>query len=319
MKTKSDNKTRLDTEYLLLDTFSEYLIIKGYTKKTQQSILDEINRFTQWATTENIEIQNISYNDILAYINHCKKQGNKQRTQQLKVGYIKHYYNFLMSEKEIEDNPCTNINIKNVKRKTLYETFTAEELEKIYKNYQSANPITHKRNKVTLGLIIYQAIRTEELARLTVQDIKPREGKVIIEGSKRTNERTLKLETFQVFDLLDYINETRKQILELKSKNKSENNEQPTANNQQLFLSTGSSDKFQNTMQKLTAQLKKQNRRIKDIKQIRTSVISNWLKQYNLRKVQVMAGHRYVSSTEAYQINNMDDLKEDINKYHPIA
>jgi len=30
-----------------------------------------------------------------------------------------------------------------------------------------------------------------------------------------------------------------------------------------------------------------------------------------------MAGHRYVGSTEAYQVNNMDDLKEDVNRYHP--
>jgi integrase/recombinase XerD len=32
-----------------------------------------------------------------------------------------------------------------------------------------------------------------------------------------------------------------------------------------------------------------------------------------------MAGHRYVSSTEAYLVNDMDDLQEDINKYHPIG
>jgi hypothetical protein len=32
-----------------------------------------------------------------------------------------------------------------------------------------------------------------------------------------------------------------------------------------------------------------------------------------------MAGHRYVSNTEAYQINNIEELKEDIKKYHPIG
>ena len=32
-----------------------------------------------------------------------------------------------------------------------------------------------------------------------------------------------------------------------------------------------------------------------------------------------MAGHRFVSSTEAYLVNDIDDLKEDIAKFHPIG
>jgi len=32
-----------------------------------------------------------------------------------------------------------------------------------------------------------------------------------------------------------------------------------------------------------------------------------------------MAGHRFISSTEAYLINDLEDLQEDINKYHPIG
>ena len=31
-----------------------------------------------------------------------------------------------------------------------------------------------------------------------------------------------------------------------------------------------------------------------------------------------MAGHRYVSSTERYQTTNLEDLKEALNKHHPL-
>jgi len=312
---KQSNTKHLDTNYLLLDTFKEYLIIKGFTKQTQNSILNLISRFVQWITKENIQVQNISYNDIVAYVNDCKKMGNKQRTIQANVSNIKHYYNFLVSEKQIEDNPCTNVDIKGVKRKTLYETFTPEELEDIYKQYKSDNHLIQKRNKIIIGLMIYQGLRSEELARLTIQDVKVREGKIWIQGSRRTNERELKLEAHQVYDLMDYINETRKQILEIKFKNSGAG--EPITN--QLFISIGSGNKLNNSMQKLIQQLKKQNKKMIDAQQIRASVISNWLKQYNIRKAQVMAGHRYISSTEAYQANNMDTLKEDINKYHPIG
>jgi site-specific recombinase XerD len=312
MKTTAAAET-IEINYYLAEIFAEYLMLKAFSSQTQISIKNTIKRFAKWSEEQNTEIQNISYNDVVAYVNHCKKQGNKQRTVQIIVGSIKHYYNFLINENEVVENPCSNVSIKGIKRKILYETFTTEELENIYKTFANQIPstgigstVTLKRNKIILGLIIYQGIRTEELASLTVNDIKLREGKIFIAGRKRSNERELNLEAHQLYDLMDYINETRKMILVLTGKNTSA-----------LFLSLGSGDKFHNIMDKIVRQLKKQNSKVNDTKQLRASVITNWLKVHNIRKAQHLAGHRFVSSTEAYQANNMDDLKEDVNKYHP--
>jgi site-specific recombinase XerC len=92
-------------------------------------------------------------------------------------------------------------------------------------------------------------------------------------------------------------------------------------------VSAGESEQFRNIIQKLIKKLNKQNskacselgRTVTSVKQIHASVITHWLKIYNLRQVQYMAGHRYVSSTEAYLINDLDDLQEDITKFHPIG
>jgi len=65
-------------------------------------------------------------------------------------------------------------------------------------------------------------------------------------------------------------------------------------------------------------QLRQLNAKVIDAKQIRSSVITNWLKQYNLRQVQYMAGHRYVSSTQRYKLTNMDDLQNALQQYHPL-
>ncbi len=293
------------------EAFAEYLILKSFSNKTQESIKKTVTRFVSWSGQQNIELENIRYNDVLAYVNYCKRQGNKQRTLQITVSCIKHYYNFLIHKNEVVENPCSNVEIKGVKRKILYETFTTEELESIYKIFASKIPDAEskpalKRNKVILGLIIYQGIRTQELARLTVTDVRPRDGKIFIQGGRRTKEREMLLEAHQLYDLMDYINQARKVILSLTGKNTNA-----------LFLSLGSGDKLHNTIHQLLVQLKKQHGRIKDIKQLRASVITNWLKVHNIRKAQHLAGHRFVSSTEAYQANNMDDLKEDVNKYHP--
>ncbi len=300
--------------YYKSEIFTEYLVLKGFSVKTQNSYQNTIHRFALWSEEQNIELSNITYNDILAYVGHCKTLGNKQRTVQTNIGSIKHYYNFLIQEDNLSANPCTNVAIKGIKRKTLYETFSVQELEELYKAHNSQVPttgfgshLTLKRNKVMLGLMIYQGLRSEELGRLTLNDIKLSEGKVFIAGGRRTAEREMSLEAHQLYDVMDYLNETRKMILALTGKS-----------THALFLSLGVGDKFHNMMGKLFKQLKKLNPKIKEVKQIRASVITSWLKVHNIRKVQHLAGHRYVSSTEAYQANNMDDLKQDIKQYHPF-
>ena len=64
--------------------------------------------------------------------------------------------------------------------------------------------------------------------------------------------------------------------------------------------------------------LRKANGRIKSLRQLRASVIVDWLKRYNLREVQYMAGHRYVSSTESYGAHDVEALSKDMDVYHPL-
>ena len=107
---------------------------------------------------------------------------------------------------------------------------------------------------------------------------------------------------------MEYQLKTRGQLLE-QSKKQSDT----------FFVSAGQSAHFRSIIQKLIAKLNLQNGTVSSANQIRASVITHWLKLYNLRQLQYMAGHRFVSSTEAYLVNDIDDLKEDIAKFHPIG
>jgi len=302
--------------------FEEYLQIKGYSSKTIKTITSTTDRFLIWLQNEGIEPEQACYNDVMAYISHCKSLNNKQKTIQHKLININHYYTHLVIDGVLPENPASNVEIKGVKRRILHDVLTNEELEQIYRTYktetetegknkmppQTIATIAKRRNKVILGLLIYQGIRTEEAGRLELQDLKLREGKIYITGSRRSNERELKLESHQVIDLLDYINTTRKAILEIKQNQ-----------NNKLFPNLSTSENFNNIMYKLMKTLRILNPKVKSAKQLRTSVIVNWLKQYNLRKVQYLCGHRYISSTETYQLSNMDDLQDEIQRYHPIV
>jgi integrase/recombinase XerD len=307
--------------------FTDYLLQKGYSTNTIERYAKDVDKFKLWVKQENQSMESIRQGDILFYI-QGKKITNSQRSISVIINSIKHYYNYLIAINISVENPARQIQIKGIKRKVLYHILSKKELEKLYNDFgeitekpkseQEANDKAKKnlfensiqvskRNKVILGLIIYQGLGTSELSRLTEKDLKLREGKIFISGTRRSNEREMKLEAHQIMDIMEYQLKIRKELLE-QSKKESD----------KLFISTGSSERFSNIIQGLMKKLKKQHSKITSLKQIRSSVITHWLKIHNLRQVQYMAGHRYVSSTEAYLINDLDDLSEEVNKYHPI-
>lgn len=132
-------------ENTYLEKFKEWLLLKGHTSKTAESFGNTAGRFLQWLEEQNIEAENVSYNDVLAYINHCRSRGNKARTLQVITGVLKHFYNHLQDTEQVTENPAYNVAIKGIKRKTLHEILTPEELETIYKSYSTE--IKHEPNK----------------------------------------------------------------------------------------------------------------------------------------------------------------------------
>ena len=305
---------------LPIDDFTNYLLKKNYSDTTIGSFIGDVRKFKAWMEKENMEIENVGYNDITSYL---QSFGNiTQHTKGCYLRGVKQYFNFLMQQEERNDNPTEFIQLKGLKRKTLYDILNRQELDNLYHNYTLADEeskdknqnwfkaklLAQQRNKVVLGLLLYQGLDSKDFKLLTVKHIKLREGKVYVPGTRRSNEREIKLEAMQIMDVMEYLSKTRNEILQLTNKT-----------SEQLFISIGSSEKFNNILHYLIKSLQQINPKVTQFKQLRASVIVHWLKLYNLRQVQYMAGHRYVSSTEQFLVNEMDGMIEDIEKYHPIG
>jgi integrase/recombinase XerD len=58
-------------------------------------------------------------------------------------------------------------------------------------------------------------------------------------------------------------------------------------------------------MSRIKAIIKLYEPRLTNMSQIGASTITGWLKHYNLREVEYMVGHKYVSSTEPYRMDTM--------------
>jgi site-specific recombinase XerD len=302
------------------EKFTEWMLLKKYSPKTIITNIRIVEYFRQWAARENIfELEEISYQDAMMFISWSSKHGASQKTIGNYLNHVGKFYNFLLSEKMVTVNPVAHIKVQGIKRKVYYDILNVEELQTLYNLYptsiviqdkhmppQSKNILSRKRNKVILSLLIYQGLRVEEISALELQDLQLREGKITIHAKRRTAARIMKLESHQVYELMDYIHETRKEFLEVKGVTS------------QLFLQWKTKDNFHNITHLILTHLRTINSRVKNFDQLRASVITAWLKQYDLRKVQYLAGHKYVSSTEEYKANNIDELQDDVTKYHPL-
>jgi len=277
-----------------MNSLKTYLESKGLSSQFIAAIQKGVLHFISWCDQEQIQPENATQTELISYIRQLQIRKVKMHTIQGYLGHLKHYYKWLIATNQASENPAQHIQLKGIKRKTLHHIIPLPELEQLYQNF----PAEYKRNRAMLGILIWQGATSGELQKLTANHLQLRAGNIKLPASKKSNERELQLHPSQILDLVN---------LQMQC--------QPE---EKLFKTTNGGKHFSNVMAQLMGQIKAINPTIASAKQIRASVITHWLKIHNLRKVQYMAGHRYVSSTESYLINDLDDLQEDIEKYHPI-
>jgi len=301
--------------------FKEWLLLKRYSPASATTTIRVTEYFRTWAENEGItELEEISYQDAMMFMQWSSKHGASQKTVANYLNHIRKFYSFLISEGAVKENPVAHIKVQGIKRKVYYDCLSDEELKELYHNYpttieqqegknippQQKNILSRKRNKVIVSLLVHQGLRVEEVATLRLQDLQLREGKITIHQQRRTASRIMSLAPHQVYELMDYVHEVRKEFLK------------EVGATDKLFIQWNNGENFYGITQGILKTLRTINSRIKNLDQIRASVITAWLRIFDLRKVQYLAGHKYVSSTEAYKANVIDELQEDIRKFHPL-
>jgi len=283
-------------------TFTQYLEQKRFTEATVNSYTIYIQTFTDWLAAEQLNAGEFTYNELLDFIQYLQGLGKSKKAIQYVLGVVRHYCNYLTLEKQRSDNPAAGVFMKGIMRKLPGNLLSWEDMEELYRQYsiQLNVPLV---SKVILGLLIYQGLAAEEITRLEAVHVHLREGRMFIRGMKRTSERWLPLSALQLIELGEYMQENRLKTGPLLV----------TGRKQRI-----SPTNINNRMQLMIKQLRRLNPRVINAAQFRSSVIAHWLKANNLRQVQYMAGHKYVSSTQRYQLSTLDDLKGELQKHHPM-
>jgi|SRR6218665_222367 len=309
-------------------TFSNYLYSLGKNSYGVKQGLWSLSTFTKWLALENIPLEQVTAREIMGYLHYMQKRELSSSSRNVHLNVLNHYFDWEISIELREVHPSRHIKIKDVRRKQLHQILTLNELEELYhkygtqqqrekdsnQNWFKTSELGRKRNRAILGLMIYQGLTTAECRDLELENIDLKAGKLKVLATRSSAERTLELKPWQVFELMEYQLQIRVQLL---SYYKIPSNA--------FFLSTPFGGKQTVTASRLgiwggfKEEIRKQQSKFVNFQQLRTSVIVHWVKHYNLRQVQYMAGHYNIGSTEKYLAYQIEDLQIDIDKFHPLG
>jgi integrase/recombinase XerD len=271
-----------------LQAYKIYMQEKQFVRLSIRKHSQQLKCFLEWVQSE--QLQQITYKDMLNYIRYHQEQKMSKVTINKYLLAVRHYFDCLNKNKNnhlsIQDyNPADNLQIRGVRKKLLHDYLEKHDLEALYHSYKG-------KYKIMLGLIVYQGLTVGELERLEKIHLNLQEGSIYIPRSLKAGSRTLKLESCQIYELMEHV--------------------------QKINTSSVLGNPLQNNAQMLGKALRKTNPQVRNVGQLRGSLIVHWVKTLNLRQAQYLAGHTNVISTEHYKQINLEDLQQKVNKYHPL-
>jgi len=247
--------------------FDAYRRRNGYSEKSIKVQNSHINRLKDWCIVNNTDLEKITYNQILQFIDSERNRGILNQSIIREINSIRIYFDYLLESGTIRQNIIRCIKIRNSGKKAFFETLKSEQLENIYHDFMNlpqwehrtkTAKRLHKRNVVLLGLLIYQGLTSGDTAKLETSHINLQEGRIYVPATRKSNARMLQLQAVQILSIKSYIEEFKPYPY--------------------LF----SAKKHSDMVCKVIQQAKRQNHEIIDSRQIRTSVIMSWLKSNNL-------------------------------------
>lgn len=291
-----------------IKNYVAYLEIdKGLVPATSIHYATEVTKYIQWRrkTKRNGVVK---YVDIIDYLEYLRTKNYQYSTLVEKLRPIKHYYNF----KKVKINPVEHIKLMGREKPVLKDILSEHQILDIYTTYKSikhTDKHKHQRNVVMLGLMCFQGVKTIEISKIRLNEVVLERLSIKVPKSSRINSRTMQIRSEQLIDLHIYITDSREELLHGINQTESDF----------LIIGNVKEDSLKNTFAKIVKEISQEVTYFKSMQQIRSSLIVNWLKSTNLRKVQYYAGHKYISSTEHYKIGDLSLLTESVIMSHPMG
>lgn len=284
------------SKQIFIMNFQQYLLNQGLKYSTCKQYNYIVNTLIDYFGSN---LSKVGYIEILDWLGSFFKKRRPNGGIAPRQAAVKKYFEFLINEGLIRQNPCKYLSVKYYKKPFIQGNhFTPIELNLLLQR-KERYPSLAIRNFCILSLLIYQGLTPKEIINLRIKDFNLEEGLVIISNNGKARNLPLKLE--QIHKLNDF-------LLEEKAFDSKDIDN--------FFFRRTSIDKGINQIQKLVSRMSFYfpERKLSPTS-IRQSVIYNWLNHFNIpiEDAQLLAGHKNTESTRRYRNNGFDALKTRVN------
>lgn len=287
-----------------LSEYLEYLKYqKNYSDETIHSYSIDIEEFLDYINSECINICEVCYDVVKAWLIHLDEKKNKSTTVSRKISSLRGFYKYLINNKVIDSNPFSLVSLPK-KERHLPRFFYYNELEEMFQ-VPKLNTALGQRDRLLLEMLYATGVRVSELVNIKVSDINGEEIKVLGKGNK---ERIVEFGDYAESILELYLNEGYKSLNVKKS-------EYLFLNNRGGKLTTrGVRYILDNIINKTTIDKKISPH------MLRHTFATHLLNEgCDLLTVQELLGHESLTATSIYTHITNDRLKEVYFKCHPRA
>lgn len=287
-----------------LSDYLEYLKYqKNYSDETIHSYSIDIEEFLDYINSECINICEVGYDVVKAWLINLDEKKNKSTTVSRKISSLRGFYKYLINNKVIDSNPFSLVSLPK-KERHLPRFFYYNELEEMFQ-VPKLNTALGQRDRLLLEMLYATGVRVSELVNIKVSDINGEEIRVLGKGNK---ERIVEFGDYAESILELYLKEGYKHLNIKKS-------EYLFLNNRGGKLTTrGVRYILDNIINKTTIDKKISPH------MLRHTFATHLLNEgCDLLTVQELLGHESLTATSIYTHITNDRLKEVYFKCHPRA
>ena len=292
-----------------LNLFIEYLQIeKNYSQYTIEHYQHDIREFFLFMSEQGLaDLGKVEYADTRIYLTKLFDQQLSRKSVARRISCMRSFYKFLLREKMVEDNPFSLVSIPKLEKR-LPDFFYEEELSQLFKACETETAIG-KRNKALLELLYATGIRVGECCKINLKDIDLSLSTVLIHG-KRKKDRYVPFGSFAQDAIEDYIKNGRPDLL----KNKDDHGH--------LFVNFRGGPLTDRGIREILNKLIEKSALTGKIHphKLRHSFATHMMSNgADMRTVQELMGHAFLSSTQVYTHVTKEHLRNIYMSHHPRA
>lgn len=293
-----------------LAEFLRYLIIeRQYSEKTKEAYEEDVLDFFKFLKeTGNEDFLEVSIQDIRIYLSYLHDRNYSRNTISRKLSSLRSFYQFLMKNDLITENPFSYIQMKRQQSK-LPRFFYEKEIAALFEEAKGEKPLDY-RNVAILEVLYGTGIRVAECTNIKLKDIDFETCVVLIFG-KGGKERYVPFGAFANDAIETYLEKSRTPLMTKYGED-----------HDFLFVNNRGAPITEAGIQYVLKKIIEKSSLTTDIHPhmfrhtFATHLLNNGA---DLRTVQELLGHSSLSSTQIYTHVTTDTLQKSYRHFHPRA